>query len=264
MTILLLAGCMTMDGFFFANERLSAYSLQSEVIPPEQVEQVAFPGEAGTLYGAWAHQQQVPARVLLYFHGNTGHMDSYMDKVETYWTLGYEVFFFDYRGFGMSEGDPSYDGVIADGAAAAGFVVEDSGVALDEVAFLGLSLGGAVAVHVAGDLPPRVLITEDMFASGGELLDDASGLGLPPGWLLEDEWDNAAAASRVQVPYLVIHGAEDDYVQPGHARIVYDAANDPKKLWLVPGADHAEADLVDPEAYGENVDCWIEQTCPEE
>lgn len=263
MTILLLAGCMTMDGFFFANERLSAYSLQSDVIPAEQVEQVAFDGEAGKLYGAWAHQERW-SPVLLYFHGNTGHMDSYMEKVETYWKLGYEVFFFDYRGYGMSEGDPSHDGVIADGAAAADFVAEDSGRPLDQVAFLGLSLGGAVAVHVASDLAPKVLITEDMFATGGKLLDDASGLSLPAGWILEDEWDNAAAASRVEVPYLIIHGAEDTYIQPGHAQIVYDAANDPKKLWLAPGADHAEADLVDPEAYGENVDCWIEQTCPEE
>lgn len=264
MTLLALLGCMTMDGFFFANERVEAYGLQSDVIPADSLEEVAFDGEAGTLYGAWAHQDAADAPLFLYFHGNARHMDEYVDKVEVYWAMGFEVFFFDYRGFGKSEGDPSYDGVIADGASAVAYVEDVTGSPSEDVVFHGLSLGGAVAVHIADELPPRVLITEDMFASGQQIIDDASGLALPPGWMLADEWDNAAAAADVHVPFLVIHGAEDTYIQPGHAEAVYAMANDPKKLWLAPGAGHADSDLVDPEAYRENVACWIEQTCPEE
>lgn len=262
MILVALAGCMTMDGFFFGNERLSTYALDSDVVPAANLEEVVFDGEAGELYGAWAHQDAPGAPVLLYFHGNAAHIDHYMDKVGTYWSMGYEVFVFDYRGYGKSEGTPTHDGVIADGAAAIAFVEDATGLTTDRIAFHGLSLGGFVAIHNADDYPPRTLVTEDMFASGQKLMNDGSGLDLPSGWMLEDDWDNAAAAAAVHVPYLVIHGASDTYIQPSHAEAVYAAANDPKKLWLVPGADHAEADVVDPAAYAENVTCWVDQTCP--
>jgi fermentation-respiration switch protein FrsA (DUF1100 family) len=259
----LLAGCMTMDGFFFANTPLDAYALDSDVIPAERLELVSFDGSDGvTLYGVWAHQDAQDAPIHLYFHGNADHIDAYMDKVETYWSMGYEVFVFDYRGFGMSTGSPTHDGVLDDGLAAVDYVTTASGVPVGEIAFHGLSLGGFVAVHTAGAVSPKVLITEDMFATGGKLMGDGSGLDLPQGWMLADEWDNLAAAAEVQVPYLVIHGDSDTYIQPSHAEAVYAAANDPKKLWLVPGADHAEADEVDPAAYAENVSCWVEQSCP--
>ncbi|MFZ5481247.1 MAG: alpha/beta hydrolase [Myxococcota bacterium] len=264
MNLLALAGCMTMDGFFFANEPLAQYSLASDVIPADALELVSFDStDHVKLYGVWAHQATPGAQVFAYFHGNAAHIDAYMDKVEVYWGMGYEVFVFDYRGFGMSTGTPTHDGVLEDGKAAVEYLEETTGLAPEQVVFHGLSLGGFVSVHVAGDYPPKVLITEDMFASGQKLMDDGSGLSLPQGWMLEDEWDNVSAAAAVPSPYLIVHGAEDTYVQPSHAEEVYAAANDPKRLWLVPGADHAQADVVDPGEYAANVTCWVAQTCPE-
>lgn len=269
MIFLALPGCMTLDGFFFNGTPVGAYGLQSDVIPSDDVELVSFPSTDGvTLYGVWAHQpepgpNEPRPQVLLYFHGNADNIDAYFDKLGVYWGMGYETFIFDYRGYGMSDGSPTHDTVIEDGAAAVDHVAARTGLAPEEVAFHGLSLGGFVAVHVAGEVSPKVLITEDMFATGQQLLNDGSALDLPNEWMLADAWDNVAAAREVDAPYLVIHGDSDTYIQPSHAAAVYAAANDPKKLWLVPGADHAEADEVDPDAYRENVTCWIEQTCPE-
>jgi pimeloyl-ACP methyl ester carboxylesterase len=60
----------------------------------------------------------------------------------------------------------------------------------------------------------------------------------------------AAAAARISpVPLLIVHGEQDLYFPPEHARQLYLAANDPKELWLLPGMGHAESattdDLVD-------------------
>jgi hypothetical protein len=256
---------MTMDSFFFDGLPCAAYGLDSEVVPEEDFELVDFDSADGTkLYGVWAHQPEPGAQVLVYFHGNADNIDYYIDKVGVYWAMGYETFVFDYRGYGMSEGTPDFDGVMADGAAAAAYVADTTGLSHDQIAFLGLSLGGSVAVHTAPDFDPQVLVTEDMFASGQKIMDDGSDLDLPDGWLLADEWDNTIAAAQVTVPYLVIHGDSDTYIEPENAQLVYAAANDPKSLWLVPGADHAEADLVDPEAYRDHVRCWIDQSCPPE
>jgi hypothetical protein len=64
------------------------------------------------------------------------------------------------------------------------------------------------------------------------------------------------------VPYLVVHGADDDFIRPEHAELIYAAANEPKALWLVPGANHAQAPDVAPEAYAERIRCWAVQDCP--
>jgi fermentation-respiration switch protein FrsA (DUF1100 family) len=262
--ILLLVGCMSMDSFFFNPETVSAYALQSDVIPTDQLEEVSFETADGvTLYGVWAHQLDVNAPVLLYFHGNYRHIDEYMPMVDDYWSWGYEVFIFDYRGFGKSEGTPDWEGLLIDGETAVAYFAETTGVPEGNFPYLGLSLGGTVSIQTAVNHPPSVLVTQDMFASGEQLINDGSGLDLPPEWLLEDSWDNTVAAAQLDVPYLIVHGANDTFVQPTHAETVYAAANEPKKLWLVPGADHAEAADVDPEGYAEQVGCWLAETCIE-
>ena len=259
--ILLLAGCMTMDGFFFANEAVDAYVFDFPDVPSDLVEEVSFASGEDTLYGVWAHQEDPDAPVLLYFHGNTGNLDTYNAEINRYWTFGYETFSFDFRGYGKSEGTPTWEGLAEDGLAAVDYVSTETGLLPSELPYLGLSLGGSVATRTAGVEPPAVLITESMFASGEDLIDDGSGLGLPPGWLLEDEWDNTIAIAEVHVPVLVMHGEADEFIQVEHGREVYAAANDPKELWIVPGADHSTIPDTDPAGYEEHVTCWIAQTC---
>jgi len=260
--MLLLSGCMTMDGFFFNGSALDAYALGGDVIPADNVEEVTFPtADGATLYGVWAHQPIPDVPVFLYFHGNKDHIDHYWDKVEIYWSLGLEVFIFDYRGFGRSEGDPTWDTLLADGAAAADHASGATGLALGDITFHGLSLGGTCAVNIAAERTPKVLITEDMFASAEHLINDGSGLDLPDGWFVEDEWDNVAAAARVDAPYMIMHGTADDYIRPANAEDVYGAANDPKLLWMVEGANHAETPETDPDGYAEHILCWMAQDC---
>ena len=261
--ILHLLGCMSMDSFFFNGVPVSAYALQSDVIPVELLEEVSFPSEDYTLYGVWAHQEDPNAPVLLYFHGNYRNIDEYIPQVEDYWGWGYEVFIFDYRGFGKSEGTSDWEGLLADGEAAVAYFSEATGVPEGQFPYLGLSLGGTVSIQTSVNHPPSVLVTEDMFASGEQLINDGSGLNLPPEWLLEDAWDNTVAAAQVNVPYLIVHGDSDTFVQPSNAEAVYAAANEPKQLYLVPGADHAQAADTDPEGYAEQVGCWLKQTCIE-
>jgi pimeloyl-ACP methyl ester carboxylesterase len=71
----------------------------------------------------------------------------------------------------------------------------------------------------------------------------------PEGWKLIPVPPAEAAAKISPVPLLIVHGDQDLYFPPEHARQLYMAAQEPKELWLVPGMGHAEAactdDLVD-------------------
>jgi pimeloyl-ACP methyl ester carboxylesterase len=69
------------------------------------------------------------------------------------------------------------------------------------------------------------------------------------GWKLIPVPPAEAAARISPVPLLIVHGDKDLYFPPEHARQLYQAANEPKELWLEQGMGHAESatsqDLVD-------------------
>src|SRR5579875_3644259 len=52
---------------------------------------------------------------------------------------------------------------------------------------------------------------------------------------------SATAGGIAPVPLLVVHGDRDEYFPVDHAQRIYDAAGDPKELWIVPGFGHAES-----------------------
>ena len=71
----------------------------------------------------------------------------------------------------------------------------------------------------------------------------------PDGWQPVPVPPAVAAARIAPVPLLIVHGDQDRYFPPDHARQIYEAAREPKELWLIPGMGHAESatgdDLVD-------------------
>jgi fermentation-respiration switch protein FrsA (DUF1100 family) len=50
-----------------------------------------------------------------------------------------------------------------------------------------------------------------------------------------------AAARIAPTPLLIVHGDKDEFFPVDHAQQLFQAANDPKELWIVPGFGHAEA-----------------------
>jgi fermentation-respiration switch protein FrsA (DUF1100 family) len=52
----------------------------------------------------------------------------------------------------------------------------------------------------------------------------------------------AEAAARIApTPLLIVHGDRDEYFPSDHADQLFDAASEPKELWIVPGLGHAES-----------------------
>ena len=63
----------------------------------------------------------------------------------------------------------------------------------------------------------------------------------PDGWPSPDPLPPAEAAARIApVPVLIVHGDQDIYFPPDHGQQLYDAAKEPKELWMIEGFGHAE------------------------
>lgn len=119
-------------------------------------ENVSFQSADGTRLHGWF----VPARgaadakqaraTIIHFHGNAQNLTAHWQAVKWLPEHGYNVFLFDYRGYGQSEGDPSPEGLFADSNAALDYVRNRPDVNPERLLVFGQSLGGTNAIAVVG------------------------------------------------------------------------------------------------------------------
>ena len=64
-----------------------------------------------------------------------------------------------------------------------------------------------------------------------------------------------AAAAHITVPTLTIHGERDDETPPAHSRRIFAALRGPKRLIVVPNADHNH--VLDGGVWRE-IDGWLD------
>jgi dipeptidyl aminopeptidase/acylaminoacyl peptidase len=145
------------------------------------------------------------------------------------------------------------------------------------VGLLGYSLGGAVSLVVAAEDPRvRAVCADSAFSDPLAVLADgvervlripgavltapvAALLARRTGARLSDFQPLAAVARIAPRPLLLIHGDRDDAVPLLHARRLFDAARDPRELWVVPGAGHVGAYFADRDQYLVRVRSFFER-----
>jgi pimeloyl-ACP methyl ester carboxylesterase len=68
----------------------------------------------------------------------------------------------------------------------------------------------------------------------------------------------AEAAARISpVPFLVVHGDRDVYFPVEHAHQLFEAAREPREIWIVPGFGHAESAASS--ALVDRIGSWVQQ-----
>lgn len=114
--------------------------------------------------------------------GNAGNRAGRVPLATALRRLGLSVLLVDYRGYGANPGTPSQDGLLADARAAADWLTAREDV--DDVVYLGESLGAAEAAGLARERTPAALVLRSPFTS---LVDMArTRYGPVPRWLLRD------------------------------------------------------------------------------
>jgi fermentation-respiration switch protein FrsA (DUF1100 family) len=168
---------------------------------------------------------------------------------------------FDFRGHGRSGGLSTLgDQEIKDLDVAVAYARE---LGYERVAAVGFSMGASIVVRYAGlvgSLDAAVSVsgpghwyyrgTERMrrvhFAVEHRVGRLATKM-LTKTRISSGQWDptpmppDEAAAQISPIPLLIVHGDTDPYFPVYHAHQLYDAAREPKELWLVPGFGHAES-----------------------
>jgi fermentation-respiration switch protein FrsA (DUF1100 family) len=194
-----------------------------------------------TADGERLHAWWVPARApslahVLLCHGNAGNVGDRVAHLELLSAAGLDVLAFDYRGYGRSTGRPSERGLHLDARAARDALLGRDGVEPSRVIYLGESLGGAVALALALELPPSGLILQSAFTS----VRDMARLHYPliPPALVPDAYPSLRLITALPAPLLVLHGARDAIVPVMHGEALFEAAPGPKRMHVFPGAGH--------------------------
>lgn len=191
--------------------------------------------------------------IILYFHGQSKHMDHYFSRAALLANVGgkynYGVFMIDYRGYGMSEGEPTEQGLYEDGESAITWL-KDQGANQDRVFYYGYSLGAIPIIDRSAyrtDFKPKKIMLEAPLASVENLVQNSTVINVDPGFVTTLEFDNAEKIKDVSCPLLWMHGVEDTYVAISNGELIYSNHNAGEKIAVrVEGSGHSEI----PPTYG--------------
>jgi dipeptidyl aminopeptidase/acylaminoacyl peptidase len=231
-------------------------------------EDVRFTTDDGVTLSGWlipAGRETRAAVVLM--HGFSWHRLPWLAGFVPWLQRRYHVLQFDFRGHGGSDDALISLGTLEqrDVAAAVHFL---AGRGLGPIALMGISMGGSVAIMAAPDLPVAAVVADAAYA---DLTDPISNrmreIGYPFAGL-GARLVVAAASLRARVHLrspihcvahiaprglLLISPGEDRLVSPHQSQRMFRAAGEPKELFVVPGAAHAEAHATAPGAYERRV-----------
>ena len=170
-----------------------------------------------------------PAPTVLLFHGNAGNLSHRVEKIALLRAAGAAVCMIDYRGYGRSTGTPSEAGTYRDARAAYDYLITTRELASRDIVLYGESLGSAVAVELATQVPVGGVMIEEAFTSIPEVGQKMFPM-LPVGWLVRNRYDTIHKMGRLQAPLLIFHSRQDELFPYQYAERLLAAAPEPKRL----------------------------------
>lgn len=217
----------------------------------QKYEDVYFTSRDGTrLHGWYVPAEGTPRATIVHLQGSAKNMSAHYAKVDWLPRAGYNLFTFDYRGYGKSQGEPSRQGVHDDALAALDYVAARKDTGTRNIVILGQSLGGAVAIVAAAERKQdiRAVIVDSAFSSYLRIAQHRARLVPLLGPLVVSlfppatQYDPIDYVGRISpVPILLIAGTADSVVPDTHSERLYAKAGSPKELVLVHGARHVQA-----------------------
>lgn len=220
------------------------------------IESVFFENEKGNVLNGWflKPKNSNPDITLLHFHGNAGAIISQYQAMVPLLEHGFQVFTFDYSGFGFSEGKATRKNVLMDGNAALSYLETRADVKNTKLVIYGQSLGGHLSAVVAEQREDEIdgLVIEGAFSSHKDIAAEVAGfIGR---MFVSEKYSALESIKEYTKPLLVIHSSEDEIIPLKLGEKIFDEANAPKEFYKIDGCH-----ICGPEYYADRISVKIQR-----
>ena len=216
---------------------------------------ITFTTSDGEQLHGWLLRAPAPRALVVYFHGNGGNLSVWAPIVSEVARRGYDVLAFDYRGYGLSSGRPTEDGLYRDADA----VLEHVWSRRDRsgpLIYWGRSLGTAVAAYAAVRRPPSGIILEAGFPDARSLVRSSPPLAFLA-LFSTYRFPTADFLDRVERAALVLHGDADQIVPFSLGRALFERIKWKKAFVRIPNGDHNDVQPADGSVYWTAIDTFV-------
>lgn len=218
----------------------------------------------GSVAGWFAKGKPGRGAVLL-LHGLRGNRLQMLERAKFLHQNGYSVCLIDLPAHGESSGDHITFGLDeAEGVnVALGYLTQQ--LPGEKLGVIGVSFGGASFVFANAQPAPSAVVLESMYPAITDAVADRLNLHIGQFgsyfaplllWQLPlrlgispEQLQPIKAVTSLHMPLLIASGDKDQHTLLVETQRLYQAANAPKELWIVPGADHVDLYEFNRKAY---------------
>lgn len=226
----------------------------AETRPSGSFEQVDIPRDDGQRQFGWVlkePERSDSAPWLLFLHGNRATIASRVNIVryEQLRALGMNVFTPEYRGFGGLDGEPTESSVSADARYGYDYLTRRLGIPPNRIVIYGWSLGSAVAVNVASEVPSAAVILEGAPASL-VAIGERNYPWMPIRLVMRNPFESILKVKKISSPMLFLHSPDDEVIPIEEGRRLFNAAREPKTFVEIAGGHIRPAEDDGPHMFG--------------
>ena len=264
----MLAGCVAT---WLAGSALSAPCNQAIGSSPEDlgIERVEFHSESGSTLHGWFIRGRKGGGAVVLMHGVRANRVSMLGRARFLYEAGYSALLFDFQAHGESIGRQITFGHLESRDAQAAVAFLRARLPDEKIAHIGTSMGGAAALLASPPLDSDAMVLEQVYPAIDRAISNRlkTRLGFWAGALTPlltlqlgprlgvraDLLRPVDRVGQITAPKLFIAGAQDKATTLDESHQLFNAASEPKELWVVEGAGHVDLHRAAREEYEDRV-----------
>ena len=202
---------------------------------PYSIETWRFPNRSGDSLHGWFFKpdENYNGTTIYFLHGNALNISYQYLFATPFVKAGFQVFIFDYSGFGFSQGKATRKAVKNDATDAFNYMLSRKDIEHEHLLIYGQSLGGHLSVVIANENQDKIdgLVTEGAFSSHSDIA--ASVVPVIGRILTIEKYSAEKNIVDFKKPILIIHSTEDERIPFEHGERLFELANEPKEFYVI-------------------------------
>jgi pimeloyl-ACP methyl ester carboxylesterase len=221
---------------FFQPRTISAEA--ADALTATEVLPLDLTASDGVQLRGWLVRNSTEAKspLLIYFGGSGSEASEMIPSAKS--LVGWSVALVNYRGFGLSEGTPTHQNVLADALVVYDTLSARADIDPDQIAIMGYSLGSGVAVYLSAERPVIGTVLVSLYDTWTLIGVQPSPLYAPLSGIMKRYFDSVSRAPAILSPLLCLAGSSDRVISPELSRRLADEWGGEVTLIEYPGEDH--------------------------